>query len=87
MRKRTDDALAALDGLSAALAEMREAMVALVERVEMDESVGICLSSRVESLNAQATLAKIGAGGDDIPNLSADTSPAPVVTNDLAGDS
>jgi hypothetical protein len=38
-------------------ARLREAAMALYERVEMDESVGICLSSRVEALNLGAALA------------------------------
>jgi hypothetical protein len=43
--------------------ELGEALQALHERVEMDESVGICLSSRVESLNAGSALAKLEALG------------------------
>ena len=36
-----------------------EAATVLHERVEMDESVGICLSSRTESLTAGAALAAL----------------------------
>lgn len=38
-----------------------ETLKALYERVEMDESVGICLSSRVEALNFPDALAAVEA--------------------------
>lgn len=47
--------------LAELVADMGEALLALVERVEMDESVGICLTSRVESLNGGTVLARLRA--------------------------
>ncbi len=50
----------AQDDVEAALAQVEalvEAATALYERVEMDESVGVCLTSRVESLTIADALA------------------------------
>jgi hypothetical protein len=46
----------ALSFLADEVWEALEAAVALYERVEMDESVGICLSDRVDSLRLGAAL-------------------------------
>jgi hypothetical protein len=44
---------------AARLERVEAAAMALYERVEMDESVGICLSSRVEALNLAAALSDV----------------------------
>ncbi len=57
--------LAALDSLAADLEAAREALDAardLYERVQMDESVGICLSERATTLILGDALARLSAG-------------------------
>ena len=44
------------DALVEQLETLRQAAIALHERVEMDESVGICLSTRAESMALGALL-------------------------------
>lgn len=50
-----------LDGL-AALQALAEAADAMYERVQMDESVGICLSTRAECLTLGDALARVRSG-------------------------
>jgi hypothetical protein len=47
-----------LEALEAENAELKQSAQALYEQVEMDESVGICLSDRVAALNLGAALHK-----------------------------
>lgn len=55
------------------LADLREAATALYEQVEMDESVGICLSERAPSLILGAVLSRLtGDTGEDPPSRSGD---------------
>lgn len=61
-----DDALA---GIEEQLEALRDAATALYERVEMDESVGVCLSSRFESLSLGAVLASNPASAPDVDGL------------------
>ncbi len=52
---------AAADAAEAREQRLREAAMALYQRVEIDESVGVCLSSRVEALNLFAALTSGGS--------------------------
>ena len=57
-----DDIQDNLTALEEQLEALRAAATALYERVEMDESVGVCLSSRVESLNLRDVLVSTPEG-------------------------
>lgn len=56
MLQEAADVLAVLDALEA----LAEAARTLSERIEMDESVGICLSDRVPSLRLAETIRTFG---------------------------